>query len=112
MFNEEFKVGDKVIRNYTTPNGRYIIGTVVKITDKRKDVVVDYGNFKETYNSTGTQKGGGSIWSTSFIQLLTPEIEESIRKSRLISQCKKEFEAKKDLTLEQAEKILEILREE
>ena len=43
-----FKVGDKVSRNKTQ-----CIGTVVKITDKRKDVVVDFGNFKETYTQNG-----------------------------------------------------------
>ena len=110
MFNEEFKIGDKVVRNYDQA-GSFAIGTVVRITDKRKDIVVDYGNYKETYDRTGYERGG-SIWYKSSIRLLTPEIEESIAKSRLISQCKKEFEAKKDLTLEQAEKILEILRGE
>lgn len=107
MNNEEFKIGDKVIRNYRSgyPTS---IGTVVNITKKRRDVVVDYGNYKETYASDGWRRGG-NVWSHSYIQLLTPEIEEEIRQSNLIRKCRDAFEKKKDLTATQAEKILEIL---
>lgn len=107
--NLNLKIGDKVIRNYRS---RYptSIGTVVNITKKRGDVVVDYGNYKETYTSDGWQRGG-DIWSRSCIQLLTPEIEEEIRQSNLIKKCRDAFEKKKDLTATQAEKILEILNE-
>ena len=103
-----FKIGDKVIRNYGTslPTS---IGTVVNITQKRGDVVVDYGNYKETYNSNGWQRG--DIWTSSHIQLLTPEIEERIRQINLIRKCKDTLEKKKDLTADQAEKILTILTE-
>ena len=50
-----FKIGDKVIRNYknSLPTS---IGTVVNITKKRGDVIVDYGNYKETYRSDGGGK--------------------------------------------------------
>ena len=103
----EFKIGDKVIRNYGSgyPTS---IGTVVNITKKRGDVAVDYGNYKETYTSDGWQRGS---WSRSYIQLLTPEIEEEIRQKNLIRRCRDTFEKKKDLTATQAEKILEILNE-
>lgn len=50
-----FNIGDKVIRDYK--NGMYAsIGTVVNITKKRGDVVVDYGHYKETYRSDGTER--------------------------------------------------------
>ena len=104
-----FKIGDKVIRNYknSLPTS---IGTVVNITQKRGDVVVDYGNYKETYRSDGWQKGG-DIWTQSSIQLLTPEIEERIRRINLIRKCRNIVE-KKNLTADQAERILAILTEE
>lgn len=43
-----FNIGDKVIRNYrnSLPTS---IGTVVNITQKRRDVVVDYGNYVEIF---------------------------------------------------------------
>lgn len=104
-----FNIGDKVIRDYK--NGMYAsIGTVVNITKKRGDVVVDYGHYKETYRSDGWERGG-NVWRTSSIQLLTPEIQEEIRKINLIRKCRNTFEKKKDLTAEQAERILAILAE-
>lgn len=106
MENINFKIGDRVIRNYgnSLPTS---IGTVVHITEKRGDIVVDYGNFKETYKANGWQRG--DIWTSSRIQLLTPEIEEKIRQNNLVRKCRIEFEKRKDLTANQAEKILEIL---
>ena len=103
-----FKIGDKVIRNYKRAL-HTSIGTVVNITQKRGDVVVDYGDYKETYRSDGWQRG--DIWTRSNIQLLTPEIEERIRQINLIRKCRTIFE-KKDLTADQAERILAILAEE
>lgn len=104
-----FEIGDKVIRNYKKslyPS----IGTVVNITQKRGDVVVDYGHYKETYRSDGWQRGGDA-WTRSNIRLLTPEIEEMIRQVSLIRKCRDIFE-KKVLTADQAERILVILTEE
>ena len=104
-----FNIGDKVIRNYRNSLSPSI-GTVVNITKKRGDVVVDYGNSKETYRSDGWQRGR-DIWTRSTIQLLTPEIQEEIRKINLIRKCRSAFEKKKDLTADQAERILVILTE-
>jgi len=110
MNDQKFKIGDKVIRNWR--DGRpTLVGTVINITPKRGDVVVDYGNFKEKYSSYGWQKGG-DVWTTSTIELLTPEIEEQIYRFRLIRKCRDTFEKKKDLTADQAEKILAILNNE
>lgn len=104
-----FKVGDKVIRDCR--NGMTaLIGTVVNITKKRGDVVVDYGRYKEAYRSDGTEIGV-SAWRASTIQLLTPEIQEEIRRGNLIWKCRNTFKEKKDLTADQAERILAILAE-
>jgi len=108
--NLNLKIGDKVIRNYENSLPT-LIGIVVNITKKRGDYVVDYGNYKETYRSDGWQRGTG-VWSRSHIQLLTPEIEERIRQVNLVRKCRDAFEKKKDLTADQAEKILEILNNE
>lgn len=106
-----FEIGDRVIRNYDPRcrSGMPLIGTVVKTTAKRGDVVVDYGTYKETYMPNGWQRGGG-VWNCSMITKLTPEIEEQIRQATLISTCRAEFE-KTELTADQAERILAILRE-
>ena len=107
---KNFNVGDKVVCNYR--GGNRHIGKVVNITPKRGDVVVDCGNYKETYGSDGFSKGG-DIWNRSYIELLTPEIEEDIRKTNLIWKCRRTFdEQKTHLTANQAEKILAILNEE
>lgn len=104
----KFNIGDKVIRNYNNslPTS---IGTVVNITKKRGDVVVDYGKYKETYRPDGWQRGGDS-WTRSQIELLTPEIEERIHRINLIRKCRDTFK-KRDLTADQAERILAILLE-
>ena len=104
----DFRVGDKVVRNYKYDLGSVSIGTVVKITPKRNDVVVDYGHYKETYNKDGYTKG--DVWSTSYIRVLTPEIKKEIDDMRTINKCRNVFKKKSSkLTVEQAEKILEIL---
>lgn len=105
------KVGDRVISCYIrgfTP----FVGTVVKITEKRKDIVVDYGRFKETYSSDGWEKGSDKWFNRSYIKVLTPEIEEQLREDEIIRKCRDAFKEKKDLTFEQAEKILKILEVE
>ena len=108
--NLNLKIGDRVIKNYenSLPTA---IGTVVNITEKRGDYVVDYGNYKETYRYDGCQRGV-DVWNMSHIQLLTSDIEERIRQVNLIRKCRNAFEKKKNLTADQAEKILEILNNE
>ena len=102
--NQKFNVGDKVSRNKTA-----CIGTVVKITEKRKDVVVDYGNFKETYNLSGWQKGA-DVWTGSMIYLLTPELEKSLEDSEVVGRCKKMLDAAKvSLTPDKARKIIDFM---
>lgn len=102
--NLNLKIGDKVINN------KMLIGTITNITKKRGDIVVDYGLHKETYTTNGTKRGN-TVWSASHIQLLTPEIENDIRRAKLVEKCHSVFEKKKNLTADQAEKILAILTE-
>lgn len=106
----DFKVGDKVVRNYRYDFGSVSIGTVIKITPKRNDIVVDYGHYQETYNKDGYTKG--DVWSTSYIKILTPEIEKEINDMKTINKCRNAFKNKAVvLTVEQAEKILKILND-
>ena len=107
---KEFKIGDKVVRNYNRGHGGTSIGTVVKITPKRKDVVVDFGGYEETYALNGWQKKSGDIWTRSMITLLTPEIQQDLADKKLIATCKDVF-SKTKLSAAQAKKILEILNE-
>lgn len=105
----DFKVGDKVVRNYKYDFGSVSVGTIIKITPKRNDIVVDYGHYQETYNKDGYTKG--DIWSSSSIRVLTPEIEKEIDDMKIINKCRNIFKKKSsELTVDQAEKILEILK--
>ena len=53
----------------------------------------------------------GDVWSTSYIEILTPEIEKEIDDMRTINKCRNAFKKKSpELTVEQAEKILGILK--
>ena len=105
--NYEFKVGDKVV----TTRSR-VVGTVIRITPKRKDVVVDFGNYQSIFRSDGWQKGS-DIWSVTIIEPLTPEIEQEIKEKRIIYKCKTIFHNKeKYLTFDQAARILEVLEDE
>lgn len=106
----DFKVGDKIITN---PNamgtGGRRIGTVIKITPKRQDIIVDFGSYKETFDKSGREKGGDP-WYKQRIKLLTPEIEKELQDAALIRKCKDVF-SKTKLTPELAAKILEVLNE-
>ena len=103
----EFKVGDKVILEKSKT-----VGTVTRVTPKRGDIVVDFGNYQATFDKSGWDKNSDA-WYSSRIVLLTPEIEKEINDERIIDKCKRVFEKKsKQLTAEQAVKILEIMEEE
>lgn len=104
-----FKVGEKVVSN-SYSNSSKTIGTVIRVTQKRKDVVVDFGNYEETYNKDGKSKNN-EIWFRSYIEPLTPELEKEIYDNRLIRKCIKVFE-NSTLNADQAKKILEILENE
>lgn len=105
------EVGDRVVLCHV--NMGYIsTGTVIKITEKRKDIVVDYGTYKETFSSDGWEKGSSPGFHRSYIKVLTPEIEEQLLQIKTIKKCRDVFRNKRDLTFEQAEQILKILEAE
>ena len=106
---KNFKVGDRVVNNYHN-GGCKKIGTIIKITEKRGDVVVDYGYFQERYDRTGWEKSDNYFYR-SHITLLTPEIEEELRKEEVINECKQEMEHT-EITYEMAVKILEVFEDE
>lgn len=102
-----FKVGDKVV----TTRSR-VVGTVIRITPKRKDVVVDFGNYQRVFGSDGWEKGA-DVWSLTMIEPLTPEIAREIKQNIIINKCKRLFRIKeKNLTFDQAARILEVLEDE
>lgn len=106
MEEKEFKVGDKVeLHNrWGTPN----IGKIIKITEKRKDITVDFGTYTAIFDSRGWEKGH-DVYHKTYISKLTPEREREILDDRLITFCKKEVE-RVDITAEQARKILTIIK--
>lgn len=105
----EFNVGDKVVMSNRM--SRKTIGTVIKITEKRKDVVVDFGSYTETYDMRGRKKNCDA-WSMSYIKPLTPEIEEKIRQYEIINKCRVVFDKNRNkITVDETERILAILLE-
>lgn len=105
----EFNVGDKVVGSYGM--SRKNIGIIIRVTEKRKDVVVDFGSYKLTYDRNGWEKNCNA-WSRSYIKPLTPEIEEEIRQAEIINKCWVVFDKNKSkITADQAERILTILLE-
>ncbi len=64
-----FKIGDKV-----SLNKGITIGTVIRLTDKKQDVVVDFGNFCQKFSQTG-RSIGGDIWNFDYIYPLTDELK-------------------------------------
>ena len=103
----EFKVGDKVA---TTRS--HTIGTVIRITPKRKDVVVDFGGYQNTFDPNGWQKGV-DVWYGTMIKPLTPEFEQQIKEEAVVKKCNRIFDEKrKNLTFDQAVRILEVLEDE
>ena len=101
----KFKVGDKVILN----NARKI-GTVIKITDKRKDVIVDFGNYKETFRYDGMSKG--DIWYRDRIRIIDDTVMNEIKNERLVRAAYNKLEKLKlNLTPEIAKKIIDFYEE-
>lgn len=108
----EFKVGDKVVVNYNGLGAYPLIGEVIRVTKKRRDVVVKFNGYERIFSSSGYQKNC-NYWNAWRIQLLTPEMEEELNRRKIIERCQdliKNIQA--NLTYEQAIKIIEILEGE
>lgn len=88
MDEYEFKVGDRV-----SLNGRNYIGTIVRITKKRGDIVAQFGDtkYEMTFDKDGREKGGG-VWNTSRILPLTPELKQKFYGQDLLKECRNKFD--------------------
>ena len=80
-----FEVGQRVV--IKTRHGYGMVGTVLRITEKRKDVVVQFSNYKANYGLDGWEKGA-DVWSMSRIVPLTEDVEEEIAHLEKISKCR------------------------
>ena len=97
----EYKVGDRV--NIAGSNE---VGTVVRITEKRKDIVVDFGSYKCSFDQYGWTRG--NAYTACYIVPLTDELQKQIDDRLIISKCEAVLK-RTSLTAEQAAKILAIL---
>lgn len=99
----EFCVGDKVICGNR-------VGTITKITPKRKDIKVDFGDYTSVFGASGWTRG--DIWNKQHIVKWTPELQKKIDDMSAIRRCQNLFEkASRDkmLTPDMARDIIEIL---
>lgn len=103
MNESKFAIGDKVVFGYRKVLNP-AIGTVVRVTDKRKDVVVDFDGFQETFDCYGHRFG-------SYIELLTPAMEQDIKDNLAIAKCKKMMKDTILINADQAARIIAILEE-
>lgn len=107
-----FEPGQKVV--IKTRNGYGMVGTVLKITEKRKDVVVQFPTYKVSYNERGFEKGA-DVWSRSYIVPVTEDIAEKIAHNNKAVKCRKLLEVAKrnvyGLTDGQLDDIISVLSE-
>lgn len=107
-----FEVGKKVV---IVRQGRYgEVGTVLRITEKRKDVVVQFSDYKANYGLDGWEKRA-NVWSMTRIVPLTADIEEEVAHENRIDKCRELFNVVygkvSTLTDEQLDKVILILGE-
>ena len=105
---DELKIGDKVVSQNKYQKA---IGIVVKITPKRKDITVDFGNYTITFDSRGWERSPDH-WSKKYIEKCTFELEETVKCEQLRYKCIRLFDAQKyTLTHDQVKEILTILNQ-
>jgi len=110
MNESKFAVGDKVVLGYRRVLNP-AIGIVIRVTDKRKDVIVDFDGFQQTFDCYGRSKSV-DIWYSSYIELLTPAMEQDIEDNLVIAKCKKMMKDTTLINADQAARIIAILEEE
>lgn len=81
MNETKFKVGDEVI-----VQGRTTIGKVVKISDKRKDLTVDFGGRTEVFDYRGWDKNGDK-WYRYYIVLVDDAAKKKLEEYRIINKA-------------------------
>ena len=104
-----FKVGDKV-----SLNKGLTIGTVIRITEKRQDVIVDFGRYCKKFSRTGSEIGGGDSWHFDIIYPLTEKLEKEILDKRTVAKCKKILSdaSNYNITPDKARKIINFFEQE
>lgn len=104
-----FTVGQKVVK--VRYNEYVDFGTVARITTKKKEVVVNFGNYERRFNPDGLEKNPSEYQPAKIIPM-TPEIQKEIDNDRKVEECKAMFEKWSDyLTTDQCERIMKILEE-
>ena len=107
-----FEVGQKVV--IMRRHGYGEVGTVLRITEKRKDVVVQFSDYKANYSLDGWEKGC-DIWSMTRIVPLTADIAEEIAHEKKIDKCRELFNVVagkvRTLTDGQLDDIISVLSE-
>ena len=107
-----FEVGQKVV--IRGRHGYGMVGTVLKITEKRRDVVVQFPTCKVSYNEMGFKRNA-DVWSMSYIVPLTEDIEEEIERNNKAEKCRNLLEVVTrnvyGLTDRQLDDIISVLSE-
>lgn len=115
MLADELKIGDKVTYHYDNLwSGKGLqICTVVKITEKRKDIVVTTGKTQMTFDRIGSARNGDA-YNRSYITKTTDEDVSEIQNAIAVRKCIRLFEEHRKaekITAEMAKKIIAIFEE-
>lgn len=111
---DKFKINELVIVDrgaYGYDN--FIIGKVIKITEKRKDITVEYDGIKNVFTCSGTEKNVNGVW-TKRSSILKCTAENMVKYNKYKKKIKvmrfiKTFDGE-DADL--IDKIYEIIKEE
>lgn len=105
-----FEPGQKVV--IKTRNGYGMVGTVLKITEKRKAVVVQFPTCKISYDEEGFERGA-KVWEMSYIVPYNEDVEKEIAHKNKAVNCRKLLEVAtrnvNGFTDEQLDNIISVL---
>lgn len=108
--NEKFEVNDRVVID---GGKRQIVGTVIRISPKRGDIIVKWDNndhATSTFDKCGCSKG--DAWHINWITHYTVEIQKAWDKERVKIICMyrlDELRKADKITYELAQQILDII---
>ena len=107
MSRKQFKLGDKVV--LIKPGmGNVRAGTVTRITSKSKNIIVDFGVYKQSFTSDGILKNKDGYFLDGKIRHITPKIERELLEESTINKCRLLLDENK-LTYDEAMQIINIL---
>lgn len=108
MNKSKFAVGDKVVLNYRK---HPVIGKVIKVNDEKGDISVDFnGTMCDFDLYTHYSKSWDEFYGCR-IELLTPEIKQSIQDDWVIAKCVEMMKNATSINADQAARIIAILEE-